>query len=319
VKGSVIYGYATKSWHPVLGCREDLKCAQRCWAKSTVHRLAHSPNEAVRKAHAGLVTTDWGEPPRSPNVLEDRSVCTLRWTGAVRLNEAHLLDPLKWRAPQIVATGYHGDVGSLAHNDIAQIFRVMAWCRQHQYLILSKHIEGLVRYCEGMARLTPERRAQALIADADGTEVPIENCSPLEWPLPWVWIGVSAEDQPSADERLLHLMKLAAGWKTWVSLEPMVAEVDLHRSWLLWKQQQGGSYTSDFRPHLGVAWVVVGAESGPNARELSDDAIRSVVKQCREFRVPVYVKQRCQRGKPIPFAEWPEDLKVRQTPWEVRA
>ena len=40
-----------------------------------------------------------------------------------------------------------------------------------------------------------------------------------------------------------------------------------------------------------VDWVIVGGESGPGARPCDVSWIASVVRQCREAGVPVFVKQ----------------------------
>jgi protein gp37 len=41
----------------------------------------------------------------------------------------------------------------------------------------------------------------------------------------------------------------------------------------------------------GLQWVITGGESGPNARPCHLSWMMSIVKQCREYRVPVFVKQ----------------------------
>jgi protein gp37 len=281
----------------------------------------------------------------------------------VRLNEAHLLDPLKWRTSQIVATGYHGDWGLLSDSDRDRMLAAMALCPQHTFLTLTKRPERLVEYLtstsgntrvfgaaldasglpiapgkyrvlkdgyglelvdvdvyyagvKGLACFAPE-----IGSDGTGVDDPTDHHVSVQntglafigatgpWPLPNVYLGTSVSNQPEADERLPYLMKLAAaGWKTWLSIEPMVGAVDLGRFLVV-------------RPTectYGLSWVVIGGESGPNARDVSDDAIRSVVKECQEAQVPVYVKQLTRGGKRVPFSEWPEDLKVQQTPWEAR-
>lgn len=52
------------------------------------------------------------------------------------------------------------------------------------------------------------------------------------WPLPNVFIGCTAEDQTRADELLPHMQQIAAaGWKTFVSYEPALGQVD----WAGWE------------------------------------------------------------------------------------
>jgi len=68
-----------------------------------------------------------------------------------------------------------------------------------------------------------------------------------------------------------------------------------------------------------VDWVILGGESGPNARPCESEWMRSIKSQCRADGVPVFVKQLGKRadledpkgGDP---AEWPRDLRVRRFP-----
>jgi protein gp37 len=88
----------------------------------------------------------------------------------------------------------------------------------------------------------------------------------------------------------------------------------------------------------GIDWVIVGGESGPGARVCDVEWIRTVIQQCDEAKIPVFVKQlgtrirwgrfggdegtayqsRCAGGISHPKGgnqeEWPEDLRVRQWP-----
>ena len=162
-----------------------------------------------------------------------------------------------------------------------------------------------------------------------------------------VWLGVSIACQEDADRNVPELLKcrdLAA--KLFLSIEPLVGPVDISR-WL-GPQSEGqwmnvvecGHRSSEY----GINWVIVGGESGTNARPCDVAWIRSIVKQCRAAGVPVFVKQlgavpecRCDEGgwqraadgtcndnscrrvklldpKGGDPAEWTEDLRVREVP-----
>lgn len=136
----------------------------------------------------------------------------------------------------------------------------------------------------------------------------IENCDQEKcdamaglsscWPLDNVWLGVSVEDQPRAEERVPILCSIEASVR-WVSYEPALGPVDIYR-WL------GGVN--------GVSWVVSGGESGFNHRKLDVDWIDSMNRQCRSAGVAHFVKQDSARfsgeqGR-IPNELW----KVKQFP-----
>jgi hypothetical protein len=108
-----------------------------------------------------------------------------------------------------------------------------------------------------------------------------EQCmvQPEDWPLKNWWCGVSVEDQPRADERIPLLLDTPAAVR-WISLEPMLAPVDLN-GWVF-PVVDGGSR---------VDWMIVGGESGPGARPFKIEWARSIIAQCKAAGVPVFLKQ----------------------------
>ncbi len=63
-------------------------------------------------------------------------------------------------------------------------------------------------------------------------------------------------------------------------------------------------------------WIIVGGESGPNARPMENEWAQSIVDQCAAADVPCFVKQLSSGGsKPIKdIADFPERLRVREFP-----
>lgn len=84
------------------------------------------------------------------------------------------------------------------------------------------------------------------------------------------------------------------------------------------------------RAEFAIHWVIVGGESGPQARPCDVEWIRDIVRQCREAGVPCFVKQlgarpfyehggyqqwaHMKHRKGGEWNEWPEDLRVREFP-----
>ncbi len=118
---------------------------------------------------------------------------------------------------------------------------------------------------------------------------------------PHVWIGVSVEDQQRADERIPLLLDIPARVR-FLSMEPLLGPVDLAergRGWLFVNELANGNRT-------GIHWVIVGGESGHNARPMHPDWARLIRDQCRAASVPFFMKQ--MGGKQKPFAKIPDDL-----------
>lgn len=169
---------------------------------------------------------------------------------------------------------------------------------------------------------------------------------PPDWGAGWpnVWLGASVEDRATADARIPDLVGVRAAAR-FLSVEPLLQEVDLGLLGIIPKTIAGSAYVpSGARLH----WVIVGGESGMStgkyqARRCELGWIRSVVRQCREAEVPVFVKQlgscavdeangiagarlrvRPDAAAPVSrrlkdshggdMDEWPDDLKIREFP-----
>lgn len=116
------------------------------------------------------------------------------------------------------------------------------------------------------------------------------------------WLGVSVEDQKTADERIPLLLETPVAVR-FISYEPALGPVSFDRGG--WLRPAYSSCQQDDRPEIaaiakavaaqggwvGLDWVIVGGESGPKARPCDVAWIRRVVKQCRETKTACFVKQ----------------------------
>ena len=274
-EGPYDFPKGSKAWQVVVGCDNTILCWKACWAKRTIARLAGSQNAKTAEAHAGLIRV------LSPSA-QAAGAPGLAWTGAVRINEAHLNDPLKWRKPAIIATGFHGDWGLLPEAEKDRMFAVMALCPQHRFFPLTKHNLGaLVHYfrngewrdrissviCD--QRFIPrEKFFRGMPSPAGVAEGVRKGWRNLEH----VNFGVSVMEQADADAALPHMIKLALiGAKTHCWHEPAIGPVD----WRGWEF---------------LTWLVVGGQSA--GQDLFDvQWARNAIEWGRASGVPVKIKQ----------------------------
>lgn len=86
-----------------------------------------------------------------------------------------------------------------------------------------------------------------------------------------IWWGVSVENQKHGIPRI-DILRSASASVRFLSIEPLLedlGELDLS----------------------GIHWVIVGGESGPGARPVSPEWVRSIEQQCRYASVPFFFKQ----------------------------
>lgn len=184
-----------------------------------------------------------------------------RWTGEISFVEKHVPDPIKWKAPAKIFVNSMSDLFHPAVKDewLAAIFDVMGRAPQHTYLILTKR---------------PERMRDVLAAAADPAVArAFEKTYSQPWPPPNWWFGVSIEDQKTADQRLPILAECIAAIR-WVSYEPALGPVD-------WLGMHGPPW---------MDWLVVGGESGAEARPMHPMWARAARDICRSIQIPFFFK-----------------------------
>ena len=205
----------------------------------------------------------------------------------IYIDEKALLLPLKWKKPRRIFVCSMTDLFADFVTDemIDRVFAVMALASQHQFQVLTKRSARMRAYCASRRHDTVYSE-MAVIRGVEGT-----HDLRVDWPLPNVWLGVSAEDQKRADERLPHLISTPAAVR-FISAEPLLGPLLLQHSELI------DGKVRNWLGAGGLDWVIVGGESGPNARPMHPDWARSLRDQCQAAGVPFFFKQ---HGEWAPF------------------
>ncbi len=237
------------TWNPVTGCTKISQGCKHCYAERDWNRLAHLP------AYQGRAFTD------------------------VACHPERLDQPLRWAKPRLVFVNSMSDLFHWNVPDafIDKVFAVMALCPQHDFQVLTKRPSRMLTYLR-CGTTSVRIIIEAARIDADRAE-----WNRHQWPLPNVWLGVSVEDQPAADERIPLLLQTPAAVR-WVSAEPLLGPVDVQAAINRMPWRIGGG-------DAGLHWVVVGGESGPKARPMHPDWARSLRDQCAAAGVPYLHKQ----------------------------
>jgi protein gp37 len=213
------------------------------------------------------------------------------------LDDKMLLAPLRWKKPRRIFVNSMSDTFAEFVKDewLDRMFAVMALCPQHTFQVLTKRPERMRAYIDavmgdqsiGVNRLG----ATALWTGLTGPQGPFPS-----WPLPNVWLGISAEDQAAADERIPLLLQTPAAVR-FVSLEPLLGPIKLRET--LSTDRHGEWLASGLSgEERGLNWVIVGGESGPHARPMHRRWVRDLRDQCAAAGVPFFFKQWGQHRPP---------------------
>lgn len=259
--------WADKAWNPVTGCTKISPGCKNCYAERMSKRL---------KGRNGYPADD----PFRVTVHPDR-----------------LGIPLKWKKPRRV---FVNSMGDLFHKDVPfwfidSLMRKVLIQKQHDFLILTKRPYAMKNYFLSLFQdgefvfRRSTNGEEFLIGQAE--EIPIKN----------VWLGVTAEDQAQADNRIPVLLKIPAA-VLFVSVEPMLSMVNIPaicsgcgkkgETATIQQKEAGHVECPDCwdTKQKTIDWVICGGESGPGARCLHPEFVKSLRDQCIGANVPFFFK-----------------------------
>jgi protein gp37 len=249
------------TWNPVTGCTKVSSGCDNCYAETFAERWRGTPGHHFENGFD------------------------------VQLRPDKLDQPLKWKKPRKI---FVNSMSDLFHQDvpdeyIARVFAVMAATPQHTYQLLTKRHGRMRSFLRDECRCGGGHAPGVhLRSEMDWVSTPhsptyVPGIEPslyhrITWPLPNVWMGVSAENQATANLRVPALLETPAETR-FVSVEPMLGPVDLTKlqrrpdataaidalSGDVWSTTTGDIYAA--APGC-IDWVIVGGESGRGARPM---------------------------------------------------
>ena len=195
-----------------------------------------------------------------------------------QLHPTQLMEPIVRRKPQDILVAPLSDLFQPDIDDSVRmrVLTIMKNAPQHRFFVLTKNPAYMRRFFR--TRL----------------DVP--------WPLPNVWLGISAEDQDSYEKRVYELLQTPAA-HYWVAFEPLLKPFDPTTVMLETFDRlhpfegfvQAYEYMDDkgerhWAPANGeplmrtgrIEWVYVAGQRGPNARPPHPEWVNSVVMPTHE-------------------------------------
>lgn len=286
--------WTESTWNPVVGCTQVSSGCQHCYAERMAERLAWMGKKNYQKVIKWEETD--GEFWKASNGFADG------WNNKIICDKSALDKPRHWRKPRRIFVCSMSDLfhPKVPFAFIDKVFRIIRRCPQHTFQILTKRPERMEKYINGLAQRL------------NGTQL-VCMLNWQKWPLSNTWLGVTAENQAMADERIPILLQIP--WAVrFVSIEPMLGPVDISKYFDPIKCPDCGHIddrdgfdvcgvdegnffcnqcNNEIKPIVmnTIDWVIVGGESGPGARPMHPEWVRSVRDQCIVTGVPFFFKQ----------------------------
>lgn len=314
-------GWTDSTWNFFVGCSLKGAGCTNCYAMLQAHE-----DSGPGGYYEGLTRISGGRPV---------------WVGKTLLKPDKLIVPFRKTKPRMYFVNSMSDMfhETIPFEYVAAGFGIMAASPQHQFQVLTKRPRRMLEFFDWLEENVHKiQRTDAFCAlqtakwlGHDGAQRLLESEGWREkevWPLPNVWLGVSASTQEAADDRVPLLLQAPAAIR-FVSAEPLLEKIDLkclHYNDVVAIDALTGESGVPY-PHAksgpGLDWVIVGGESGPRARPCKQEWVEFMVKQCQESDVSVFMKQKgstwareCGSASPkgdIP-EEFPKHLQVQQFP-----
>lgn len=299
-------GWTDETWNVNTGCSRVSPGCENCYAEVLSNRIYAMGNKAyegvTRKTKGGRIV----------------------WTGEINEISSRLAVPLRWRKSRLV---FVNSMSDLFHENnsfryIAAVFGVMARAWDHTFQVLTKRPERMVEFLEWLTKaphvlsdvctMIQPKQVQRCFCEArehgvDKRLLSMDGSRHIRWPLENVWVGVSAENQEMADTRIPILRRCdvasglsASAWTTFVSYEPALEAVDfsdhITPALVTWDHRFLHHPNPEIRHiggqwQMGVDWIIVGGESGGNARPFEVRWARDLIRQCKSKHTAVFVKQ----------------------------
>lgn len=214
------------------------------------------------------------------------------WTNAnveanVQLKPHKLSEPARIKDPSMIFVNSMSDLfhPAIPKQYIERVFEVMNTVNHHTYQVLTKR---------------PERAAEF--------SWPFRSNRKFDeaWPK-HVWLGTSAEDQATAEQRILHLLRSFAQVK-FLSLEPLLGPITME----------------DIEGADQLDWIIVGGESAHHSRrrEMSHAWVWPIYEFCKAHDIPFFFKQssahRTEMGTTLAIGPRDFFYKIQQYPGDLR-
>lgn len=189
-----------------------------------------------------------------------------------------LEQPLKWKKPRRIFTCSMGDIfhDGVQVDWIDSIVGIMEQCKHHTFIILTKRPENIEEKVFAYYHNEVRRLFESGFPDN-------------------IWLGVTAENQKRADERIPILLQIPAAVR-FASVEPMLEPIDIEHFLVEYH------HISDNREvHRNkINWLICGAETGHSARRMYPEWAHDLFYQCKSAGVPFFFKK-ASKGDEINF------------------
>ena len=269
--------WADSTFNPWIGCTKVSPACDNCYAQNLMDRRMGKVKWGAGQPRGRTGVKNWNLPLRwNREPFAGCNECGWRGVPVKRGANHHCghcdavnLSPARSRV-------FCASLADVFDNEVdpawrADLFKLIDATPNLDWLLLTKRIGN----AEGMY--------QAAMGPSWADDV--------AWPSN-VWLGATVVNQEEADRDIPKLLAVPAA-KRFLSIEPMLGPINIEP--YLLSTYDKAAHDDQMAPGLPTTdrldWIIVGGESGPGARPMHPDWVRSVRDQCDAAGVPFMFKQ----------------------------
>lgn len=161
------------------------------------------------------------------------------------------------------------------------VFEKMAKYNNNRYFILTKYSSEMLEYFQ----------------DEGLPEIVRHN----DWD--HLWMGVSVEDN-SCLHRIDDLLNTPLVKHKFICVEPILEEISISR----------------YLESGDIEWVIIGSETGKDAREANPEWFRKIIGECGKYNVPLFINSvGSSENVNNETVDFPEEFRIQELPWKKTA
>lgn len=267
--------WADHTFNPWIGCTKISPACDNCYAEADFDKRRQVVTWGAGRPRKRTAPSTWAQPVRW-NAKAGRDLKAWEQFKSVNgLDDAHLIarGMVKPTRPRVfcasLADVFDNEVPDEWREDL---FKLIEATPNFDWLLLTKRIGN----------------AAKMMFHARGGHLQL---------LANLWIGATICNQEEADRDIPKLLAVPAA-KRFLSMEPLLGPVKMRWEWVSRGRPLGGGPAVNIlepwkvpEPEPAVDWVIVGGESGHNARPMPPDWARGLRDQCQSAGVAFFFKQ----------------------------
>lgn len=291
--------WCDSTWNPVTGC---LHGCDYCYARRIANRFDKKMRKCLPEDHV----------LNEKQIVTNMSTCKTAgdpypYGFEPTFHHYRLNEPAQKAKPQNIFVCSMADLfGNWVPEEWTdKVFQACLNADRHRYIFLTK---------------SPQRYDSAI----DFTCSEDRGCEIDHWDN--MWFGTTINNQKDM-ARVEHLETFSEGHK-FLSIEPLLEKIELDLSGIrcpvcgsvnVYQDNPATTpkgippyYCDDCgewegeEPAKLIEWVIVGAQTGPGAKQPEPEWVQSIIDQCREADIPIFLKNNLN---------WP--MRIQEFPWDI--